>query len=77
MSDTIQMGKMKPLQAGIIQSDGHYKGVIIMRTASNERFEVMQLTDAGEGKCWTGQQKTRKTLVQLIPSGTQITISTK
>jgi hypothetical protein len=42
----ISMGNMKPLQIGVIVSDP-YNGHIVMRTASTDRFELMDLTNPG------------------------------
>ena len=48
------MGEMKPLQTGIIYG-GRYGGNIIMRTASSEKFEVIDLSLFGKDKCWTSE----------------------
>ena len=52
----VKMKDMKPLQGGIIVSDGYtYKGHYVMRTQSNDVFEVMDLSDPQPGYCFTGE----------------------
>jgi hypothetical protein len=72
----IEMKDMKPLQVGIIVDvpSGDYHNHYVMRTASREKFEVMNLTNAGVGHCWTllGQDVIFK--VRLLGIGEKITI---
>ena len=50
--NVIKMHDMKPLQVGeLLGGIGH----IVMRTASNTKFEVMDLTTPGVYQCWTGE----------------------
>lgn len=51
--NTINMENMQPLQIAVIidkdnESNGHY----ILRTASVENFEVMDITSPGGNACW-------------------------
>ena len=66
----VLMRDMKPLQIGIVVTDGMYKERVVMRTADVEKFEVIDLTDPGVNCCWTGNPTMT---VELLPSGTRIT----
>lgn len=49
----IPMNKLEPLQvARIVGTDNIYTNCIVMRTASNSSFEVLNLTVTGSGRCW-------------------------
>jgi hypothetical protein len=76
MKKTIQMGDMKPLQAGTIVS-GNYKGTTVMRTKSEEHFEVMLMDTTTEYVfgCFSGVK--RRIMVELLPAGTQLSITSK
>jgi len=52
---TILMSEMKPLQVGIIVDTRYPKYHLdyVMRTASTEQFEVIDLSRGREGACWT------------------------
>ena len=47
----VKMCDMKPYQAGTLLS-GTQQGHIVMRTASSQKFEVMDLTVAAEKVSW-------------------------
>lgn len=49
-----RMGDMKPLEVAEIIGQ-HYKGEIVMRTASLGMFEVMSLSRSGPNRCWTSK----------------------
>ena len=50
---TIPMSEMKPLQVGMIITDGlSCTGHYVMRTAHSFRREVMDISDPGTGMCW-------------------------
>jgi hypothetical protein len=49
----IPMRDLMPLQAGVIFSDIHYAaGSLVIRTASEEKFEVISLSNPKPGSCW-------------------------
>jgi hypothetical protein len=48
----IKMCEMLPLQVGRITKSHNYDNHIVMRTASSEKFEVMNLTEPGQDSCW-------------------------
>lgn len=63
---TIYMREMKPLQIG--KTDfGH----IVMRTASVDKFEVMDLTEPIQENCWTGNPGVR---VRLLNKNESVTL---
>jgi hypothetical protein len=45
------LGEMKPLQVAKVV-DGAYKGNVVMRTASEKEFEVINLTLGQPDQCW-------------------------
>jgi len=49
---TVPMNQLKPLQAGIIVDGGRYNNHVVIRTASKETFEVMDLTRSTADRCW-------------------------
>jgi hypothetical protein len=53
--EVIQMHEMEPLTIGqIVNAPLHgYKDAFVMRTASTEHFEVMNLSAPEEDSCWT------------------------
>ncbi len=69
----IPMRDMKPLQVGIIESDGcgGCEGHYVQRTAATTHFEVMDLTGAGVDSCWAGAPTCR---VRLLHPDESITI---
>ncbi len=70
----IPLGEMQPYQIGKIVNGPHYKGCLVMRTASDEYFEVMLLTgDTDKGSCWTNTGTSH--MVQLLPKGSQLLIT--
>ena len=50
----VDMKDMKPLEIGKICGDCDLNGSFVMRTASTDKFEVMDLSHPGEDVCWTG-----------------------
>ena len=72
MPSTISMGDMLPLQIGEI-TRGDNRRVIVMRTASSENFEVIDLTDAGEDNCWTSPNSVIP--VRLFTAGESVTLT--
>jgi len=62
--DTIPMNQMKPLQVAEIVRGTTHKGDIVMRTASEDTFEVMNLTRPGPDVCWNAVSDS--VIVQLI-----------
>lgn len=69
----IKMGDMKPLQvAKIIESSSARLGNLVMRTATANHFEVIDLSDPGEEACWIQPSRIR---VELLPPGEVVEIS--
>ena len=48
----IPMNTMEPLQVAVIVDDRRYKGHYVMRTASESKFEVLDLTKPGIDEYW-------------------------
>jgi len=66
------MRNMPPLSVAKILYN-EYVGHIVMRTSSYDKFEVMDLTNPGEDRCWTS----RNTLWVEILDLDEITINLK
>ena len=66
------IGKMNPLQVGVIVSSPSNKGKYVMRTASIHKFEVLNLSHPREGGCWINEDSTVK--VRLLNADESITI---
>ena len=45
--------EMQPLEVCVISTDCSYYDHVVMRTASNRQFEVMDLTNPRPDVCWT------------------------
>jgi len=74
-SGTILMGDMEPLQVGYIahkDSANVHNGKLVVRTASLDNFEVMELSNASEGRCWTS--KCTGLEVRLLGKGETVTL---
>ena len=72
---TVKMRNMKPMQVGVVVTDDCKQGYIgryVMRTASTEKFEVMDLSKPGQNKCWTGNPNLE---VRLLEEGESITLT--
>ena len=74
----IRATEMKPGQIGFIIDDPTHGGQIVMRTSSdpnfcNERPEIMNLSDLGPGRCWTGSFA--KFDVELLNPGESVTLT--
>ena len=69
----IPMVDMRPLQVGRINDRSHpeYYGFIVMRTASIDKFEVMNLAGPHINGCWID---TPGLYVELLPPGEKITL---
>ena len=68
----LTMAELKPCQLAIVvEYESDYIGDIVMRTASVDKFEVMILSDAKRGHCWTVQCNIK---VKLLPKGTKLTL---
>ena len=50
---TKQMYQMQPLEVCVIVANGSYVGHVVMRSASQTKFEVMDLTYPRPDSCWT------------------------
>jgi len=78
---TLKMTGMAPLQVARICDEGSaYNGDIVMRTASENNFEVFNLSSPGQGKCWgAGQGKCWDagvvTMVNLLPVGKKVILT--
>ncbi len=74
--EVIKMRDMKPMDVGVVvQKGSSYRDHIVMRTQSEDSFEVMDLTDPEEGNGWTGNKESLRDEVQLFPKGTEIVIT--
>jgi hypothetical protein len=49
---TVKMDEMVPFDVGMIVG-GSYDGAIVMRTASENAFEVMDISKRIPDRCWT------------------------
>jgi len=69
----IPMSAMCPLAIGVICESTNNKGHIVMRTASTENFEIMDLTNPEEDSCWTDRASSTRIKV-FIPTETVFTL---
>ena len=69
-NNVIVMNDMEPLEVGIVQN-GYYKNDVVMRTANNTSFEVMNLSKPHVDSCWDNNSTLP---VKLLPKGEKITI---
>lgn len=67
----IEMRKLKPCQVAQINSAGNLFGEFVMRTASEDNFEVMSLSDPGVNCCWEGNPTIK--VIPLLP-GQEVTL---
>ena len=51
-SEYVKMSKMKPYDVAVIKTPGSYYGEVVMRTASLNKFEVMNLSNPEDDSCW-------------------------
>lgn len=65
----IMMTEMRPLQVGRLKS-----GTLVMRTAAEHAFEVIDLSSPGSGSCWV-EDGAEDIEVALLPAGESVTIS--
>ncbi len=78
----IRVDQMEPLSIGVIETEGsQYDGHIVMRTASTDHFEVINLTNPGPNNCFVrvGCHDAQLTSlldlkVRLLPPGTRIVL---
>ena len=65
---TIYMREMRPLQVGRIVKTHfpEYMGRIVMRTASTNHFEVIDLSANKPDNCWSNTQDCGENKVQLL-----------
>lgn len=69
----IYMDEMKPCEIGVLIHPDFY-GTIVMRTASEMKFEVMKLSGyIGADQCWTNKCSGHK--VKLLPKGTKLILT--
>jgi hypothetical protein len=52
VEDVKPMSKMRPLEVCVVVGECGYKGHVVMRTASIDSFEVIDLTELREDYCW-------------------------
>lgn len=70
----LMMGELKPCQLAEVIEDHRYNGTIVMKTASNNHFEVMCLSGSFIGDCWTNRKWVAGIKVKLLPKGTKLTL---
>jgi len=70
------MNEMEPLEIGVICESPHNngKGHVVLRTASFDKFEVIDLTDPGTDCCWT-DRKSLTCIKVFIPKETVFNIN--
>lgn len=68
----ISITEMKPLQVAVIHGDHHNCGHVVMRTASIDNFEVIDITDPKPDNCWENHASF---LVRLVHA--EITVKIK
>jgi len=70
---TIKMCELKPLQMARVSPNTvnpeSCNNHIVMRTASIDKVEVMDLTSPGPNECWTGEPSL---MVELLPDGFEV-----
>jgi len=59
-SKTILLNELKPLQFAIVCGGHIYDGHLVMRTASTEKFEVINLSLFRKDSCWLNNESTTK-----------------
>lgn len=77
--EVISVLDMDPLDIGIVVEgvNSMYLGHIVMRTASVDDREIMDLTRATKDGCWTTFSTKTSIKVKLFPAGTKITLTVK
>jgi len=70
LQDEMPMKNMPPCSLACI-IEGQYKGHIVLRTASQNTCEVMNLTEPDADFCWTGKPLTT---VKMLEPGEKITL---
>jgi len=73
VSNAINMNDMRPYDIGTVVSVGDYNGQMVMRTASRENFEVMNISNPGANKCWSSSTL----MVEPLKSGTKVIMVVK
>ena len=69
------MSEMKPLELAIvIEPNGTHDGELVMRTASLNTFEVMNLSSARVDNCWRNEGGGKALRVCPLPKGKTFTI---
>ena len=73
----VKMYHMKPLQVGRIVCNGNdmRNNHLVMRTASTEKFEVIDLSEYEEDACWTDPEASYN--VKLLAPDEEVTITLK
>lgn len=72
-SGAIPMSEMEPCQIGIVATQGDFYNETVMRTANEDDFEVMNLTNPGRGCHW-GSTDNTTLKVLILPKGSKITL---
>lgn len=68
----VKMKDMKPCQVGRIIDNSKYEGHLVMRNADPNLIEVINITDAGPGKCWVGNHL--ENFVRLLQPNEVVTV---
>lgn len=68
---------MKPYDIGVIVSSKYprYNGVIVIRAASLDKKEVMNLSRQEADFCWTDFDRISDLQVRLLPAGIELKIT--
>jgi len=70
------MANMEPLEVCVIEDNKSWQnGHVVMRTASGNNFEIMDLSDPQTGCCWANHiNKAGGPMVRALPAGTKIVL---
>ena len=63
-NEIIKMGDMEPLDIAIIEGEDCKGGKIVMRTASQKHFEVINLSNPGSDRCWEARNNLKVSLLK-------------
>ena len=69
----IRMMDMEPLQLGVIVDDFNCNNTVVMRTASRDKIEIIDLSEPEANGCWT--IKACPLMVRLFAKGESITLT--
>ena len=76
LSSPKPMANMEPFEIGVIEDNRSWQnGHVVMRTASGNNFEIMDLSDPQTGSCWANHiNKAGGPKVRSLAAGTKIVL---